>query len=124
MLPILDYIKLGAGFVAGGVVAAVYVMVIHDPITRHAAKAEAVEQCKSEKAEMVSRATLDAMAEILAQERRYRDAATIAYADAQKRSGEALRAKEDAENRLAAMQEDAKGLPTWTQEEIDWLKRH
>lgn len=90
------------------------------------AKASVAKQCDFEKSQMVSRATADALAATLLQERRFRDAADIAAADAQKRAGEALRAKEEADARLAALQESAAkdGLPTWTAEELRWLDAH
>lgn len=88
------------------------------------ATAEAAGQCEADKKQMVSRATVDALAAVLAQERRNRAAADIAAADAQKRAGEALRAKEDAESRIEALKAQAKDLPTWSPEELLWLENH
>lgn len=88
------------------------------------AAADAARQCEADKKQMVSLATVDALAAVLAQERRNRAAADIAAADAQKRAGEALRAKEDAENRIEALKAQAKDLPTWSPEELLWLENH
>ena len=90
------------------------------------ATAGAAKQCDFEKSQMVSAAVADAIAAQLAQERRYRTAADIAAADAQKRAGEALRLKEQAYARMEALSAEAKakGLPTWTEEELRWLEKH
>lgn len=86
------------------------------------AVAAANRQCEADKSSMVDRAIADALAATLAQERRYRNAADIAAADAQKRAGEALLAKEEADERVRALQAEAErdNLPTWTPEELEW----
>lgn len=88
------------------------------------AKASAAKQCDFEKSQMVSRATADALAATLAQERRFRAAADIAASDAEKRSSEALRAKEAADAQIEALKADAKEQPTWTEDELKWLREH
>ena len=91
MIGIFDYLKAGIGAVLGGMVVWLFAITIYAPMVRHEATAKVVAQCEVDKSSMVSRATADALAATLAQERRYRTAADVAAADAQKRAGEALR---------------------------------
>lgn len=126
MFGILDYIKLGSAAIVGGLTVWLFVITIHEPLARRDERAKATAQCETDKSQMVDRAIADALAATLAQERRYRNAADIAAADAQKRAGEALRAKEEADERVRALQAEAErdNLPTWTPEELKWLGAH
>lgn len=124
MFGLFDYIKAGIGAVFGGIVVWLFVITIYAPMVRHEATAKATAQCEADKSQMVSRATADALAATLAQERRYRTAADIAAADAEKRAGEALRAKEAADAQIEALKDEAKDQPTWTEGEIEWLRAH
>lgn len=124
MIGIFDYIKAGIGAVFGGMIVWLFVIAIYAPMIRHEATAKAVAQCEADKSQMVSRATADALAATLAQERRYRVAADVATAEADKRASEAIRAKEAADAQIEALKSEAKDQPTWTQEEIEWLRAH
>lgn len=124
MFGLFDYLKAGVGAVLGGMVVWLFAITIYAPMVRHEATAKAVAQCEADKSQMVSRATADALAATLAQERRYRTAADIAAADAEKRAGDALRAKEAADAQIEALKAEAKDQPTWTEEEIQWLRAH
>lgn len=88
------------------------------------ATAAVSKQCEFDKSQMVSRAVADALAATLAQERRFRTAADIAASEADKRASEALRSKEAADVQIEALKAEAKDLPTWTKEEIEWLRAH
>lgn len=124
MLPIFDYIKAGIGVVFGGIVVWLFAITIYAPMVRHEATAKAVAQCEADKSNMVSRAVADALAATLAQERRYRVAADVAASEAEKRASEALRAKEAADAQIEALKAEAKDQPTWTEQEIEWLRAH
>lgn len=124
MLGLLDYLKAGTGAVLGGLVVWLFVITIYAPTVRHEATAKAVAQCEADKSQMVSRAVSDALAATLLQERRYRTAADIAAAEADKRASEAIRAKEAADAQIEALKAEAKDQPTWTEQEIEWLKAH
>lgn len=124
MLGLFDYLKAGVGAVFGGIIVWLFVITIYAPMVRHEATAKAVAQCEFDKSQMVSRATADALAATLAQERRYRVAADVAASEADKRASEALRAKEAADAQIEALKADAKDQPTWTEEEIDWLSKY
>lgn len=124
MFGLFDYLKAGIGAVIGGIVVWMFVITIYAPMVRHEATAKVTAQCEFDKGQMVSRAVADALAATLAQERRFRNAADIAAADAEKRAGEALRAKEAADAQIEALKSEAKDQPTWSEEEIDWLSKH
>lgn len=124
MTGLFDYIKIGVGSFLGGIVVWLFAITIYAPMVRHEATAKAVAQCEADKSQMVSRATADALAATLAQERRYRTAADIAAAEADKRAGEAIRAKEAADAQIEALKAEAKDQPTWTEGEIEWLRAH
>lgn len=124
MLGLLDYLKAGAGAVLGGLVVWLFVIIIHEPLARRDERAKVTAQCEADKSNMVSKATADALAATLLQERRYRTAADIAAAEADKRASDALRAKEEADAQIEALKAEAKDQPTWTEGEIEWLKAH
>lgn len=124
MLGLFDYLKAGVGAVFGGMIVWLFVITIYAPMVRHEATAKATAQCEADKSQMVSRATADALAATLAQERRYRVAADVAASEADKRASEALRAKEAADAQIEALKADAKDQPTWTEGEIEWLRAH
>jgi len=124
MIGLFDYLKAGVDAVLGGMIMWLFVITIYAPMIRHEATAKAVAQCEADKSNMVSRAVADALAATLAQERRYRVAADVAASEADKRASEALRAKEEADAQIEALKAEAKDQPTWTEQEIEWLRAH
>lgn len=124
MINFLDYIKIGLGAVFGGAIVWLFVITIYVPMVRHEATAKATAQCEADKSNMLSRAVADALAATLAQERRYRVAADVAAAESDKRASEALRAKEEADAQIEKLKAEAKDQPTWTEQEIEWLRAH
>lgn len=70
MINFLDYIKIGLGAVFGGAIVWLFVISIYEPMIRNEERHKASSACSEEKSEMVSRASVDALAAALAQERR------------------------------------------------------
>lgn len=91
MFGLLDYIKLGAGLLAGIALFSVYDGVIDDPLVRREALSGYV--LKAEK---------DALASRLIEERRRASAAAQAMEEHRKRLDAALRAEEQASEKLEA----------------------
>lgn len=124
MIGLFGYLKIGVGSFLGGIVVWLFFITIYAPMVRHEATAKATAQCEADKSNMVSRAVADALAATLAQERRYRVAADVAAAESDKRASEALRAKEEADAQIEKLKAEAKDQPTWTEQEIEWLRAH
>lgn len=86
----------------------------------------AADQVRRATAEMVSKFERDALEAQLVKERRDRLAAQLAATEAKLRQDATQRAKDqaDAENERLRAQALADKLPTWSEEELQWLDRH
>lgn len=88
--------------------------------------AAADDRCTADKTQMVSLATAEALAALLAQERHLRTAAEDSAEAARARAEETARALVQSNEALVALQADAtsSGLPGWSPEEMEWLEKH
>lgn len=82
------------------------------------------EQVKLATSAMVSKAELDAQTAIADRERELRLAADQVSSNAQKRADDLQAAVNSQSQQIKDLTESAKGLPTWTDQEIQWFKQH
>lgn len=82
------------------------------------------EQVKLATSAMVSKAELDAQTAVADRERDLRLAAYQMSVNAQKRADDLQAAVNSQSQQIKDLTESAKGLPTWSDAEIEWLKQH
>ncbi|MBO0141522.1 hypothetical protein JZX87_10140 [Agrobacterium sp. Ap1] len=78
------------------------------------------------KSTMVTTFERDALQAQLDKERRDRASAEVAATEAKKRADATLKAKEQADAKVAELEAEARkaNLPGWTQEELEWFGKH
>lgn len=86
----------------------------------------AADQVEAATTQMVSKASADALAALLAHERRMRAAAETAAEAARLRANATALALDAANERARQLEAQARedGLPTWSPEELEWYGKH
>ena len=122
-----DIIKIPAALLTGMAVSALVLIVAYEgislPLVGQVVNGRVANAVDAAKEKMVAKAEYDALTAVLARERENAARMNALAGRAEERARDAEMAAAEKERRIEEMVGEAQGLPTWSEEELEWLKQ-